>query len=70
MSNCYCHPGKAGGSPFGNRRKAGDPELRGSWESAHYWYWEHWKFFRDETKSAIIQGVTIFLSLFETDAKG
>ncbi len=51
------------------RRKAGDPELRGSWESAHYWYWEHWKFFRDETKSAIIQGVTIFLSLFETDAK-
>src|ERR1019366_8856855 len=20
MSNCYCHPGKAGGSPFGNRR--------------------------------------------------
>jgi hypothetical protein len=51
------------------RRKAGNPELRGSWESAHYWYWEHWKFFRDETKSAIIQGVTIFLSLFETDAK-
>ncbi|MHB8304214.1 MAG: hypothetical protein ACYDC6_15605, partial [Acidobacteriaceae bacterium] len=21
MSNCYCHPGKAGGSPFGNRGK-------------------------------------------------
>lgn len=51
------------------RRKTGDPETRGSWESVHYWYWEHWKFFRSETKTSIVQGVAIFLSLFETDAK-
>ncbi len=50
-------------------RKAGDPDIRGSWESVHYWYWEHWKFFRSETKTSIVQGVAIFLSLFETDAK-
>ena len=50
-------------------RKAGDPEIRGSWESVHYWYWEHWKFFRSETKTSIVQGVAIFLSLFETDAE-
>lgn len=49
------------------KRRQGDPDTRASWESVHYWYWEHWKFFRDETKTAIIQGVAIFLSLFETD---
>ena len=48
-------------------RRQGDPDTRASWESVYYWYWEHWKFFRDETKTAIIQGVAIFLSLFETD---
>lgn len=51
------------------RRKPGDPDMHGSWESVHYWYWEHWKFFRSETKTSIVQGVAIFLSLFETDAK-
>jgi hypothetical protein len=50
-------------------RKQGDPEMRGSWESVHYWYWEHWKFFRSETKTSIVQGIAVFLSLFETDAK-
>ena len=50
-------------------RKPGEPEKRGAWESIHYWYWEHWKFFRSETKTSIVQGVAIFLSLFETDAK-
>jgi len=50
-------------------RKPGDPTKRGAWESVHYWYWEHWKFFRSETKTSIVQGVAIFLSLFETDAK-
>ncbi len=49
------------------RRKLGDPDAQGSWESVHYWYWEHWKFFRDEVKTSIVQGVAIFLSLFETD---
>ena len=50
-------------------RKAGDSEIRGSWESVHYWYWEHWKFFRSETKTSIVQGIAVFLSLFETNAQ-
>ncbi|GGA73453.1 hypothetical protein GCM10011507_26320 [Edaphobacter acidisoli] len=49
------------------RRTQGSEESGADWESVHYWYWEHWKFFRDETKTAIIQGVTIFLSLFDTN---
>ena len=36
-------------------------------ESVNYWYWEHWKFFRHEVKTSIIQGIAVFLSLFETD---
>ncbi len=51
------------------KRKNGDPTKRGAWESVHYWYWEHWKFFRSETKTSIIQGIAVFLSLFETDTK-
>ena len=51
------------------KRKNGDSTKRGAWESVHYWYWEHWKFFRSETKTSIIQGIAVFLSLFETDAK-
>jgi len=51
------------------KRKNGDLTKRGAWESVHYWYWEHWKFFRSETKTSIIQGIAVFLSLFETDAK-
>jgi hypothetical protein len=49
------------------RRRQGDPDAHDSWESVHYWYWEHWKFFRAEVKTSIVQGVAIFLSLFETD---
>jgi hypothetical protein len=48
-------------------RRQDDEDAAASWESVFYWYWEHWKFFRDETKTAIIQGVTIFLSLFDTN---
>ena len=48
-------------------REQGNEDAGASWESVYYWYWEHWKFFRDETKTAIIQGVTIFLSLFDTN---
>jgi hypothetical protein len=48
-------------------RTQGDEDAGADWESVYYWYWEHWKFFRDETKTAIIQGVTIFLSLFDTN---
>jgi hypothetical protein len=40
---------------------------RESFESIQYWYWEHWKFFRSEVKTSIVQGIAVFLSLFETD---
>lgn len=50
-------------------RKLGDPGARDRWQSIHYWYWEHWKFFRTEVKTSIIQGIAVFLSLFETDTQ-
>ena len=49
------------------RRRMGDVSQRHRWESVQYWYWEHWKFFRSEVKTSIIQGIAVFLSLFETD---
>lgn len=48
-------------------RKQGDAAGRDSWESVNYWHWEHWKFFRSEVKTSIVQGITVFLSLFDTD---
>ena len=48
-------------------RKPYDPAQRPRWESVHYWYWEHWKHFRAEVKTSIVQGIAVFLSLFETD---
>jgi hypothetical protein len=50
-------------------RKLGDEDAADTWRSIHYWYWEHWKFFRDEVKTSIVQGIAVFLSLFETDRK-
>jgi hypothetical protein len=51
------------------RRKLGEPDTHNSWQSIHYWYWEHWKFFRSEVKTSIIQGIAVFLSLFETNVQ-
>jgi hypothetical protein len=48
-------------------RRPYPPEQRRRFESIDYWYWEHWKFFRSEVKTSIIQGIAVFLSLFETD---
>ena len=48
-------------------RKPSDPVARERFLSVQYWYWEHWKFFRSEVKTSIIQGIAVFLSLFETD---
>ena len=48
-------------------RKPYPPEHRDRFDSIQYWYWEHWKFFRSEVKTSIIQGIVVFLSLFETD---
>ncbi len=48
-------------------RKPYEPEQYDRFDSVRYWYWEHWKFFRSEVKTSIIQGIVVFLSLFETD---
>jgi hypothetical protein len=48
-------------------RKPYRPEQLDRFDSIQYWYWEHWKFFRSEVKTSIIQGIVVFLSLFETD---
>ncbi len=48
-------------------RKPYRPEQRDRFDSIQYWYWEHWKFFRSEVKTSIVQGIAVFLSLFETD---
>jgi len=48
-------------------RKPSDPASRERFHSVQYWYWEHWKFFRSEVKTSIVQGIAVFLSLFETD---
>ncbi len=49
--------------------RLGSAEARDSWHSVHFWYWEHWKFFRAEVKTSIVQGIAVFLSLFETNAQ-
>ena len=48
-------------------RKPYRPEQHDRFDSTQYWYWEHWKFFRSEVKTSIVQGIAVFLSLFETD---
>jgi hypothetical protein len=48
-------------------RQFGDAPAASRYGSIEYWYWEHWKFFRSEVKTSIIQGIAVFLSLFETD---
>jgi TraM recognition site of TraD and TraG len=48
-------------------RKPYRQEHRDRFDSIQYWYWEHWRFFRSEVKTSIIQGIVVFLSLFETD---
>jgi TraM recognition site of TraD and TraG len=50
-------------------RRPSHAEQRDQFGSVQYWYWEHWKFFRSEVKTSIVQGIVVFLSLFETDAK-
>jgi hypothetical protein len=48
-------------------RKPVNATSRDRFSSVQYWYWEHWKFFRSEVKTSIVQGIAVFLSLFETD---
>jgi hypothetical protein len=48
-------------------RKPYDPVEKERWDSVNFWYWEHWKHFRAEVKTSIVQGIAVFLSLFDTD---
>jgi hypothetical protein len=48
-------------------RKPYDPVEKERWDSVNFWYWEHWKYFRAEVKTSIVQGIAVFLSLFDTD---
>jgi hypothetical protein len=48
-------------------RKPYDPVEKERWGSVNFWYWEHWKHFRAEVKTSIVQGIAVFLSLFDTD---
>jgi len=48
-------------------RRPFNADARERFHSVQYWYWEHWRFFRSEVKTSIVQGIAVFLSLFETD---
>jgi hypothetical protein len=48
-------------------RKPYEPVEKERWDSVNFWYWEHWKHFRAEVKTSIVQGIAVFLSLFDTN---
>jgi len=35
-------------------------------DSVNYWYWDTWKVFPQRGQDLIVQGIAVFLSLFET----
>jgi hypothetical protein len=44
-----------------------DPLKRELFEAVDRWYWEHWKHLRPDIKTSVVQGIAVFLSLFDTD---
>jgi len=40
---------------------------REMYEAVDRWYWEHWKHLRPDIKTSVVQGIAVFLSLFDTD---
>jgi len=44
-----------------------DPIKRELFEAVGRWYWEHWKHLRPDIKTSVVQGIAVFLSLFDTD---
>lgn len=44
-----------------------DPTKRELFEAVDRWYWEHWKHLRPDIKTSVVQGIAVFLSLFDTD---
>jgi hypothetical protein len=45
----------------------GDEQKRQLFEAVDRWYWEHWKHLRPDIKTSVVQGIAVFLSLFDTD---
>ena len=43
------------------------PMKRELFEAVDRWYWEHWKHLRPDIKTSVVQGIAVFLSLFDTD---
>ena len=44
-----------------------DAAKREMYEAVDRWYWEHWKHLRPDIKTSVVQGIAVFLSLFDTD---
>jgi hypothetical protein len=44
-----------------------DGVKRQLFEAVDRWYWEHWKHLRPDIKTSVVQGIAVFLSLFDTD---
>jgi hypothetical protein len=44
-----------------------DPVRKELFEAVDRWYWEHWKHLRADIKTSVVQGIAVFLSLFDTD---
>ncbi len=47
--------------------RAMDAAKREMYEAVDRWYWEHWKHLRPDIKTSVVQGIVVFLSLFDTD---
>lgn len=45
----------------------GNEQKRQLFEAVDRWYWEHWKHLRPDIKTSVVQGIAVFLSLFDTD---
>lgn len=44
-----------------------DPKKKELFVAVDRWYWEHWKHLRSDIKTSVVQGIAVFLSLFDTD---
>ena len=47
--------------------RTADPTKRELFEAVDRWYWQHWKHLRPDIKTSVVQGIAVFLSLFDTD---
>lgn len=47
--------------------RAVSPRSRELFEAVDRWYWDHWKHLRPDIKTSVVQGIAVFLSLFDTD---